>query len=249
LAEHWGEIKTDIFDLCKEYLEQDSNSATDVIRLLLQVCEKTRENDYIPMGDCLDTILPKLYGYVSSQNTIDVDENGWRLYSSNSGYLTLQRLSDGKQLLSMVDPMWAARLHARTLYNPQQQRFYIMGCELGYLAYSLYKLSDGVLDLYVFDKHPELMQYAIDFGVLGLIPPDKLHICATEDEYELIERYCDGCDDGEKGVIGYFCYDWAITDFEEDVRLIMVHFNVSNDTTTRISQDTRTNFYRNLKNS
>lgn len=247
MSQIWKTVTPKIVELCKK--EQIIHSiGTGLYSALLEACARTRQEDYIALGDCLDTLMPALYAAVEDESCIDVTEGNWRLFSSRSGFLTIQRISDKKTLMSAVDPMWDAYEHAKQIYDLRNNSFFIMGCELGYLAYQLYILSDKSLDIYIFEQDSDLVKYAFDYGVLSLIDEKKLHIFVDSDDINLVDKFCMRYEEGSQYAIGYFCYDWALTEFSREVQIIMQHFNIENDTAARGTAQAKINYYRNVRN-
>ena len=247
MSQIWTDVTPKIVELCKK--EQIVKSiGTGLYSALLEACSRTRQEDYIALGDCLDTLMPALYAAVEDESCIDVSEGEWRLFSSRSGFLTIQRNSDKRTLMSAVDPMWDAYEHAKQIFDPRNNSFFIMGCELGYLAYQMYILSDKSLDIYIFEQDSDLVKYAFDYGVLSLIDENKLHIFVESDDIDLVDKFCMRYEEGSQYAIGYFCYDWAISGFSKEVQIIMQHFNIENDTAARGTMQAKINYYRNIRN-
>ena len=247
MSQIWTDVTPKIVELCKK--EQIVKSiGTGLYSALLEACSRTRQEDYIALGDCLDTLMPALYAAVEDESCIDVSEGEWRLFSSRSGFLTIQRNSDKRTLMSAVDPMWDAYEHAKQIFDPRNNSFFIMGCELGYLAYQMYILSDKSLDIYIFEQDSDLVKYAFDYVVLSLIDENKLHIFVESDDIDLVDKFCMRYEEGSQYAIGYFCYDWAISGFSKEVQIIMQHFNIENDTAARGTMQAKINYYRNIRN-
>ena len=128
-----------------------------------------------------DAVLPVLDAYLRSLNEIDVDDGeGFCLRSSRRGFLTLYDTERNFYLHSALDPMWEAREQIRQLYDPSAERYAILGCGLGYHAYQLYRISEGSVRIYLFEREQRIVDYALNYGVLSWIPQECLEITVDE---------------------------------------------------------------------
>ena len=121
-------------------------------------------------------LLPLLFRYMENYTGIEVQEGKYLLKSADSGFLTVRDQHQGIAMHDVHDPLWEARQLARELYDPQMQEFHILGCGLGYLPYQLWNISEGALELFLYEEDEQMLTYAEHYGVLSWIPAECIHI-------------------------------------------------------------------------
>lgn len=190
LKRKFNEISGHLQESCERYARSDRQSANELWGCLLELTTKTGgEYDYVRMGDCLEEkIIPGFQAYLSQWGNICVDDGqGFCLKSSKSGFLTVQLTENGRYLHSTLDPMWEAYLMAKQLYRIQTTNYVFWGCGLGYIPYQIYLYSNGSANIKVFEPDPRMVQYGLDYGVLGWIPQDHLEVFVSEDIMPFVE--------------------------------------------------------------
>ena len=210
IIEEWAKLSIRITDFCKE-LKNGGNPLGD--KLYSQIFSITQAfnqtKSFTKLADGLEEILPMFYEALSCFNGIDVTEGDYRLFSTRSGYLSLEKLSTQKVYHSVIDPMWEAHDAAFSLFKPDYTSYAMLGCGLGYLPYQLFQMSDSSADIYIFHASEELVSYALDFGVLSLIPPEKLHIFCDSNVIDLLSAFTNLPHDSEH-IKTHFCLDFLI---------------------------------------
>lgn len=243
----WNNLSLLVTEYCKLLFRMDQQKAVALWNALEEACKKS--DDLICFADILENrILSLVYDSISILGNIDVEEGEWRLYSSKSGFLSLQRLSDGVQINSSIDPMWEAQILAKRLYTPKQQEFYLWGCELGYLAQALYITSDKSLKIHIFELKDELIEYAFHYGVLSNIPSECLEIHTGKNTNKLIDEFCYDSKRGEQGYIGYYIYGWETIYFPQNEMKTINTFRIIQETADRFYKVGLRNFERNRIN-
>ncbi len=149
----------------------------------------TYEDRELTQGLIEGKLIPSLCEYLRTVPPIDVTEGIYTLRSSDTGFLTLKDESVGRYCHSTFDPMAEAYRDARLKYDPSMDSFYILGCGLGYLAYQVYCLSDGSTKIYVYEDDKNVLDYAVHYGVLSLIPEENLIVILENDEQALVEEF------------------------------------------------------------
>ena len=246
----WTDISELIASFCRKIASIDNNKGSRLWIGFQEICSFSinDQSDQIKMADGLEEMITDLYAAIALFGTIDREVDGYRLVSSRSGFITLQRIRDGYQWHSSIDPMWEAYNQACKVYSTRFRRFHIMGCGLGYLAYQLYCLSDGSLDIVIFDKDETFINMAKDYGVLSYIPEDRLGIRIEKDVKKLLDEYKGYEDESSGGTTGYYYYEDTMLELmnecEDEVPAICQEVN------TRIAYGDmlERNFYRNRTN-
>ncbi len=134
-------------------------------------------------------LIPALYRYMASFNTIDVSEGGYSLRSTDTGFLTILDDEIQEYMHDIHDPMHEAYRIVGNLYKPEMKGFIILGCGLGYQAYQLYHQSDGAIRIHLYDEDEVILDYALKYGVLSLIPDDNIEVIHIPIAERLAERF------------------------------------------------------------
>ena len=137
----------------------------------------------------IDTeLVPMVSDYLKDFTCIDASEGEWTLKSSLTGFLTLQDGS-GKYVHSPVDPMWEGFLYANNIFDPGIGRYNILGGGLGYLAFQLWKVSEGEAEIYVYEPDPVIGTYADLYGVMSFIDSEKVHYITGDDADDIMMQF------------------------------------------------------------
>ncbi len=187
----WQMQLESIASFCRKTMMFDEQLAGYIWNEFTKLREYVSKKKFIEAADVLDGLLPYVYKAMELRGHIDVEDDNYRLFSSKSGYLTIQDLSSGDYLASSVDPMWEAKEKAESIYNAQIQYFCSIGCIFGYLQWQVYQKHNGLVDIYVYETDKKWIEYAYEYGVLSWIPEEKLHICVEPDPYKLINKVID----------------------------------------------------------
>lgn len=246
----WDDMLENIVEFCKKVYGMDAVLGKTLWEQLQTACEYStrRDPDYLSMGDGLERALPNYYKAMRLFGEIDVTENGYRLFSSDSGFLSLQNVNTGRLIHGSLDPMEEARCIARKIYTVKQQNCRIMGCGLGYLPYQLYKMSNERFDVYVYETDAQLIEYAKEYGVLSWIPEDRLHIVVDEREDSLIEKFIEDADRGMAGRTAYYCSDDIYSRMTSYLKDQIATLNSTITSYYSLRELSEGNFYRNLEN-
>ncbi len=135
-------------------------------------------------------LLPKLYEHISNYTGIEVNSGKYLLKSSNTGFLTVRDNEYNCFLHDIYDPMWQAYQIVKSEFRPQTDCFLVFGCGLGYLPYQIWHQSEGAVKIYVFEEDETILDYALRYGVLSLIPDNLIEIVHNNKEI-LAKSYID----------------------------------------------------------
>lgn len=186
---YWNEASAYLEKIIYKIKEYDINKSVELMKGSLKAQDSY--NDWHTFSAAIDTeVVPKLSEYLRQFSCINVTEGDWTLESSMTGFLTLKD-KDGMYLHSPADPMWESFLYANSIYKTDAKRYYILGCGLGYLAYQLWRMSEGEADIYVFEIDKKVSEYADLYGVMSMIDPEKLHVITGDDSDMVLEQYAD----------------------------------------------------------
>lgn len=174
----WGNLVPTLLEFCNIVASENPNLSAKLMSSCEEACSYTNGevSNYSLMGDKLTEAIPLLYDSMSILSNIDVTEGDYRLFSSKSGFISLENTQCGHIYHSSLDPISEAKEKAAATYNEAMTTFYFAGCGLGYLPYELFKLSDESCNIEIYHTSKEVIQYAIDYGYLGLIPESKVSI-------------------------------------------------------------------------
>ena len=148
----FNEAYVRLCDCCRKCLEAGCEYAMDFTQNVIQMSEL--KNDFRLLSDHMErNVLPLLQKWISSFATIDVDTGcGYRIQSSDRGYLTAQVIESGYYLHSTYDPMEEAELYIKDLFEPIYSEYVLYGCGMGYYAYQLYKVSFGSVKITIYER-------------------------------------------------------------------------------------------------
>ena len=245
---NWTSIQELLVEFCKEVTKKDCELGNEMYSMLQTACSHTQKEpaNYNLMADDLNSLIPHMYRAINQFGQVDVSEDDYRIFSSKSGFFTLEKISSNRVFHSAEDPMWEAYICAKRIYSPKYSTFSFIGCGLGYLPWQLFCLSDSSVDIHIFHNDPVIVQYALDYGVLGWIPEDKLHIHIEEDQFKLLDSYSDP--HPEWGKIGYRCCNDIFETLNEKAKDILVGFDALNGTETIFKDIVDINLARNIRN-
>lgn len=134
-------------------------------------------------------LIPALYGCIGNSNTIEVTEGKYTLISSDTGFLTIRDDEACIYLHDVHDPMHEAYQIVNNLYKPKMEDFFILGCGLGYEAYQVYNQSEGAAKIHLYEEDDAILQYAMLYGVLSLIPSDNINVIHISDYEKLAGQF------------------------------------------------------------
>lgn len=185
----WNDASERLEKMIYSLKDIDINASVALMQASLNA--KKNFSDWHTFSAVIDTeVVPKIAEYLKRFTGINVTEGDWTLESSQTGFLTLKD-SDGRYLHSPSDPMWESFLYAYSIFDPDAKRYYILGGGLGYLAYQLWRLSEGEAEIYVFEVDKKLSEYADLYGVISYIDPEKIHYVTGDDVDEILGKYAD----------------------------------------------------------
>lgn len=246
----WEETMEPMTEMIKEYVGTDQAFANDLWAKVVETSKAATNSDLPDAADRIEELIPLFEHIMKSTPAIDVTEGDYRLFSSDSGYLSIENVKRGRKLVSAKDPLWEAYRKAKSMYCPKASAFCSLGIELGYLAWEIYKLSEGALDIYIYETDQTLVEYAKMYGVLSNIPKDKLHIVVDRDGDKLTDKFFSKHIDSYKN-------DDSIINIEEDIISRLSERAASYTRTVLLSVTSRNNyidtvennFYKNTKNA
>ena len=252
LTEKWNNLIPDIILMYKNALS-DKLPFTSELAQAINEASSFYDLGVSAFADFLDDrLIPALYSTVAPLCKIDVTEKKYRIFSSKSGYLSLQSTDDKRLIHSAINPMSEAYHLAESLYNCSYQEYHILGAGLGYLAKALYELSEHSMDIYVYELLEEISSYADSFGVLYQINPQKLHVITRTDEIELLKAFADSSEKNASltfDSIGYYVAPYENEIFSQTGKEILKDFLLLQTTHQHFGRLSEINFYRNLSNS
>jgi len=249
IVQKWNDIRDLLVDFCN-LLQKNNNVLGHEI---YECCEKATKysheygvENYNRMADTFEDIIPLLYDAMKAYGEIDVEENGYRMASSKSGFIALENTMTKSIYNSFSDPMWEAYHLAKKIYDPKVLSYNLLGCELGYLAWQLYSISDCTAEINIYHSSKFIVDYAYNYGVLSWIEEEKLNVIIKDNNKELLESYALSlADDRENSA--YILKD-IVDLFNDEENNLINEFRANNYATTLFKDMVLTNLYRNIKN-
>jgi len=243
----WDNISGLIISFSSEVAKTDINLANRIINGAELACSYTNGEivNYRLMGDKLSETITLFYDGMALFGKIDVDDGKYRLVSSKSGYISLANNETAMVYNSLEDPIWEAQQLVERVYSPSFTTFKCLGAGMGYFAWQLFCASDMSIDIYVYHTSEKLVNYALDYGLLSLIPDDKLHIVVCEDEQLLIDEYEQEPVFGRTGHINLGDVFDILTD---KVKRRVAQLDAGYNTFSLWENQLEINFWRNIKN-
>ena len=143
---------------------------------------------------------------------IDVAEGHYRIYSSDSGFLTITDTACDRTFHDVHNPMLEAIRLAESVYKPTNKEIHILGCDLGFLPYAINRLSGGFCKIYIYESDRNLINYAKLFGILSWIPEENYKLVINDNPIELANDFLSFLNNNEdyyiKGSVGIHINHW-----------------------------------------
>lgn len=191
--DYWNEASEALEKIIYDIKDDDLQKGVALMESSLKAQESYQ--DWHKFSAVIDAeVVPKIQEYLKKYTGINVTENNWTLESATTGFLTVKNHL-GDYLHSPLDPMWESFLYAYSIFDPAARAYYILGGGLGYLAYSLWRMSEGEADIYVFEVDETLSVYAEKYGVISLIEDEKIHYITGDDTDIILEKYSENIPD------------------------------------------------------
>ncbi len=183
----WNENNSLFIELANKCKEAGLTVGDDYVRVLNNV--KTSVNDRNKCSFVINNeLLPILYSILDNSDiSLDINDD-YRATGSRSGYTVLYDKLTGKSLNSLEDPMWEAMEKADSIIKPETRRIYILGVELGFLAYACWLATFKAARIVILDSE-ENIRIACDYGVLGCIDEKNVTILCSDDYDELFDEF------------------------------------------------------------
>ncbi|MBQ0027468.1 MAG: motility associated factor glycosyltransferase family protein [Lachnospiraceae bacterium] len=246
----WDKKSDLVVEFCELICSMDAELGNSLWQQISGACEYSTKgkSGYMLMADGLEAVMPELYKAIGLLGDIDVTEGDYRLFSSKSGFLSLQNIIDDRYFHSTYNPMEEAEKIAGKIYTPVQQNCRILGAGLGYLAYQFYVKSYERFDVYIYEKDENIVNYAKNYGVLSWIPEDRLHIVVEDDEEKLVTAFLEDSEAGFAGKTAYYCSDYIYHRISEHGKELVDKINVMFNTYYTLRDLAAGNFYSNIEN-
>lgn len=243
-AKLWSAYSVKILDVIEELKHTDENLGIRLQNLAYGVMSNIRNP--LLVKELLDGgIIPILYQYIDKYCGIDVTEGEWQLKSSRSGFLTMYNKKLACHIHGLDNPMWQAREEAKVVYDGKYDRALLFGAGLGYMARALWELSEGSLDIYVFERDKCLEEYAHNYGVVDAIDEDRLHYIVNDDIIELYGEYLQ-MQIGEESNLTIM-QEWMAEYLEEPIKSDVKTLIMSENALLSFRDNYNINFWRNKK--
>lgn len=244
--EYWGKRQEFFAQFCRETAETNYELGNAIWQKLVECTEELSKHNFGLVADYLEEVLTLLFQAMELCGNIDVTDEEYRLFSSKSGFLCVQDLKSGDIMHSIIDPVWEAHEKADALYTPRITRFYTLGCELGYLSRQMYLLSNESIEIYIYDINATMTQYAMEYGVLGNIPREKIHITIESDQNKIQSAFMKQTKDFMRGVAVLNLENNVLCRLSGEVRDTFVRMQIMISTSRNYTKMIEHNVYRNL---
>lgn len=186
--------------LLLELAAADSGLAGRILTCAQQIAEDWNDPSRAS-GHICRSLIPLMYEYMSLFSGIDVTEGKYRLQSTDSGFLTLTDTESKIAFHDTHNPMTEAAVLAENIYDPTNKEIHILGCDLGYLPYMLYKKSQGASKIIIYEDAKSVISYSKQFGVMSWIPESLIEFVTSDDPLNLARKFLDYIKNNEKALI------------------------------------------------
>ena len=201
LLNKWNECGDSLVSFCKTIASIDDDTGWGIWNRLTVITETISKDDRSQTADLIEEIIPYMYQAITLYGKIDVSEGKYRLFSTLSGFLSIQDLESGRLLCSRIDPMLEAIDRSKSLYNHKMSTFCTYGCSMGYLEYAIYRLSEGRINIVIYDTDKELIDYAKRYGVLDWIPQNHINIIIEPNPDSIVSTLSQYLEDFKTGTV------------------------------------------------
>ncbi len=188
LDDAWKEETEALASFCKRTVSWNEQLGMHIWNELSEIRYCIASKESIRAADRIEKLIPSLYEAMQLRGAIDVEEGDYRLFSSKTGFLSIVNQSANIELVGTIDPAWEAFEKASVLYEPGKKVFCSFGCELGYLAWQMFEVSDEYVDIYIYETEEKFVEYARNYGVLDWIPDEKVNIVINKDATSLFHE-------------------------------------------------------------
>lgn len=157
---------------------------------IIEVCKKVRENvcnNLLCSYYISEELLPLIYCAMERISLNSGESDIYDIIKTKSGLFTLRKKKSDYYYHDLVDPMYEAGILAKYLYRKPKRNIIIIGIGLGYLGYSIWLESSRSANIYYFDNDPEIINLAMSYGMLGLIPNERLHVVVNQNDNLLFD--------------------------------------------------------------
>lgn len=248
-AREWDAASESLTRLCRAQADIHPKTVSDLWETASTLVNGTKGIADAAFPSMIEEyLLPAIKALLSETAPSPVQYGDWTLVPSSSGYMTL-RDKTGSFLHSTSDPLFEAFSYASKIYDNSQPSFHILGMGLGYLPYELWELSEGAMDIYVYESDADIINAANDYGMTAYIPSECLHIITDTSPDRLVEKYLTAISERTSSdSINYTVMPWFERYLPEPVRRVVYDFTANYSTMQSQYDMNRRNFLSNLKN-
>lgn len=217
--EKYNKAMAALESILPEIAKTDKDLADRILGCAVKIAEDWSDFP-VTTGTITKNLVPLLYEYMSYYGGIDVEEEEYRFESSDSGFLIMTDIRNGITFHDPHNPMVEGYYRAQSIYKPTNKEVHIMGCDLGYVPYMIYKLSDGATRIVIYENDQRLVDYAYQFGVLSWIPDECLEIKRCDSLSALINNFLSFTDSKETEIlkehIAVYINRWKANQLDND---------------------------------
>lgn len=247
LQTEWDNIIVPVTDLCHRVVCINEELGNRIWGAYQKARDLIMLRNYEETAIELEKVLPLMQEAVKTWGIIDVTEDEYRLVSSASGFLNLHDISKNIVFHSMVDPVWEKYELAKSIYNPKMNKACLLGCGLGYLAWQLYIYSNESIDVYIYDTSERIVKYACQYGTLGNIPKEKLHIVIDNKIESLLQKYALFLDEFKQDAAVLYVEDFFEKQLQDGAKAIVQGIQRMIQTKIEFGELFEHNHYRNIQ--
>lgn len=239
--DHFNAIYKKLCECCRKCLAAGCDYAMEFTQNVLQMSEL--KNDLRVLSDHVESkVLPLFRKWISEVAQIDVDtDDGYRILSSESGYLTIRINSSEKYIHSAYDPMEEARIFMERMLDPMASEYVLFGCGMGYYAYQLYLLTYGSAKITIYERDAGLMEYARMYGVLDWVPASVLHLEQLKDDGTVFLEHC------RQNKVKAIFHTAELEMYEQELKEGLINLCIGVNTSNVMRDIAVMNYYRNLE--
>lgn len=187
--ETWGSVSSRIEELIPRVGQNDLEVANDLLKAWREARDE-KDDFRVLLSKIEYGLLPALINALKTlYSPIELTDSKWGFEKTPVGFLTVKSVETNRYLHDPFDPMHEAAKLANRLYKPDMDSFHILGVGLGYLAYSLWNLSEKSIVIHIYEDDKSMIEYAYNMGVLSWIDSEYLVIEDSGDIEKMLHDF------------------------------------------------------------
>ncbi len=159
---------------------------SSMMSVMTQMLAALENDDVILLADLLEeALLPLIKELIVPLEPIECGK--YNVEITSSGYWTVKHIPDNLYLHSNSNPMEEARVLVDRCFDSDKETYAVWGCGLGYHIVRLYEAARGAISITVFDEDAEIIELAMESGIMEHIPEERITYIADHTGEEFVQ--------------------------------------------------------------